>query len=42
MPVIKDGTFWGEVDIESNQPSAFGPDDVEFLEVVARLLSERL
>ena len=42
VPVIKDGTFWGEVDIESNQPSAFGPDDVELLEAVAGLLSERL
>ena len=42
VPVIKGGAFWGEVDIDSDRPDAFGPDDVEFLEAVARLLSERL
>ncbi len=42
VPVIKDGAFWGEIDIDSDQPDAFGPDDVEFLEAVARLLSELL
>ena len=42
VPVIKDGAFWGEIDIDSDQPDAFGPDDVEFLEAVARLLPERL
>jgi GAF domain-containing protein len=42
VPVIKDGAFWGEIDIDSDRPNAFGPDDVEFLEAVARLLSERL
>lgn len=42
VPVIKDGGFWGEIDIDSDRPDAFGPDDVEFLEAVARLLSERL
>ena len=42
VPVIKGGAFWGEVDIDSDRPDAFGPDDVEFLESVAHLLSERL
>jgi len=42
VPVIKGGTFWGEIDIDSDRPEAFGPDDIEFLEAVARLLSERL
>ena len=42
VPVVKGGTFWGEIDIDSDRPDAFGPDDVEFLEAVARLLSERL
>jgi GAF domain-containing protein len=42
VPVIKGGAFWGEIDIDSDRPDAFGPDDVEFLEAVARLLSERL
>lgn len=42
VPVIKNGAFWGEIDIDSDRPNAFGPDDVEFLEAVARLLPERL
>jgi GAF domain-containing protein len=42
VPVIKGGAFWGEIDVDSDRPHAFGPDDVEFLEAVARLLSERL
>jgi GAF domain-containing protein len=42
VPVIKGGAFWGEIDIDSDRPDAFGPDDVELLEAVARLLSERL
>jgi putative methionine-R-sulfoxide reductase with GAF domain len=42
VPVIKGGTFWGEIDIDSDRPDAFGPDDIEFLEAVARLMSERL
>jgi GAF domain-containing protein len=41
VPVIKGGAFWGEIDIDSNRPNAFGPDDVKFLEAVASLLSER-
>jgi GAF domain-containing protein len=42
VPVIKDGRFWGELDIDSDRPDAFSPDDVEFLEAVARFLAERL
>ena len=42
VPIIKNGAVWGEIDIDSDRPSAFGPDDVEFLEAVARLLPERL
>jgi len=42
VPVIKGGAVWGEIDIDSDRPDAFGSDDVEFLEAVARLLSERL
>jgi len=40
VPIIKDGAFWGEIDIDSDRPDAFGSDDVEFLEAVARLMSE--
>ena len=42
VPIIKNGAFWGEIDIDSDRPNAFGQDDVEFLEAVAGLLSERL
>lgn len=42
VPVIKVGAFWGEIDIDSDRLDAFGPDDQEMLEAVARLLSERL
>jgi GAF domain-containing protein len=42
VPIIKNGAFWGEIDVDSDQPDAFGRDDVEFLEAVARLLPERL
>jgi len=42
VPVIKGDAFWGEIGIDSDRPDAFGPDDVEFLKAVARLLSERL
>jgi GAF domain-containing protein len=42
VPVIKDGRFWGEIAIDSHRPNAFGPDDVEFLEALAKLLAERV
>ncbi len=42
VPIIKSGAFWGEIDIDSDRPNAFGPDDVELLEAVVRLMSERL
>ena len=42
VPILKRGAFWGEIDIDSDRPNAFGRDDVELLEAVARLLSERL
>ncbi len=42
VPIIKRGAFWGEIDIDSDKPDAFGPGDVEFLEAVARLAAERL
>lgn len=42
VPILKGGAFWGEIDIDSDRPNAFGPDDVEFLEAVARLMAGRL
>ena len=42
VPVIKSGRLWGEINVDSSKPDAFGPDDVEFLEATARLLAERV
>jgi GAF domain-containing protein len=42
VPIVKDGKFWGEIDIDSDRPNAFDKHDVEFLEAVAKLLPERL
>lgn len=42
VPIMKDGRFWGEIDVDSGTPDAFGPDDVEFLETVAELLAGRV
>ncbi|HTW92722.1 MAG TPA: GAF domain-containing protein [bacterium] len=42
VPILKGGAFWGEIDIDSDQPNAFGPDDQEMLEAVVSLMSERL
>ena len=40
VPIIKGGKFWGEIDVDSNQRHAFGPDDVALLEAIAKLLAE--
>ena len=42
VPIIKDGSVYGEIDIDSHEPDAFGPADREELEQVAALLAERL
>jgi len=42
VPVVKAGKLWGEINVDSSKPDAFGPDDVEFLEATARLLAERV
>ena len=42
VPIIRNGRFWAEIDIDSDRRDAFGPDDIEFLEAVARYLPERL
>lgn len=42
VPIIKNGRFWGEIDIDSSTLNAFGPDDVEFLEALAKLLAGRV
>jgi len=42
VPIVKKGRFWGEIDIDSSTLNAFGPDDVEFLEALAKLLAARV
>jgi L-methionine (R)-S-oxide reductase len=42
VPIIKDGSVYGEIDIDSHEPDAFGPADREELEQVAALLAEHL
>ncbi|MEO0080629.1 MAG: GAF domain-containing protein [candidate division WOR-3 bacterium] len=42
VPVIKGNRLWGLITVDSNQPNAFSPDDVAFLEAAARLLAERV
>jgi GAF domain-containing protein len=39
VPIAYEGKVVGEIDIDSDRPAAFGPDDREFLERVALLIS---
>ena len=41
-PIMLDGDVLGEIDIDSDQPAAFGADDRALLEQVAALLAPRL
>ena len=42
VPIMQDGTVFGEIDIDSDRPAAFGATDRALLEPVAALLAERL
>jgi L-methionine (R)-S-oxide reductase len=42
VPIMRGGTVLGEIDIDSDAPAAFGPEDRELLERVAALLAEKL
>ncbi len=39
VPIAYEGRVVGEIDIDSDQPAAFGPEDKAFLERVALLIS---
>jgi L-methionine (R)-S-oxide reductase len=39
VPIMSGERVLGEIDIDSDQPAAFGPDDKELLESVASLLA---
>src|SRR4029453_15175149 len=41
-PVMGGGGVLAEIDIDSDTPAAFGPDDRRLLETVASLLAEKL
>ena len=41
VPIVVDGDVVGEIDIDSDEPSAFDADDQAFLEQVARAISAR-
>ncbi len=41
VPIMRDGRVFGEIDIDSDRPTAFGASDRALLESVARGLAER-
>lgn len=42
VPIMLDGEVLGEIDIDSDRPAAFGPDDRALLEQVAARLAPKL
>jgi L-methionine (R)-S-oxide reductase len=42
VPIMRGCEVLGEIDIDSDRPAAFGPEDKRLLEVVAATLSEKL
>ncbi len=42
VPIMRNGDVLGEIDIDSDRPAAFGPDDQRLLEGVAALLAEKI
>jgi GAF domain-containing protein len=42
VPLLRGGAVLGEIDVDSDTPAAFGPDDRRLLEAVAALLAEKL
>jgi GAF domain-containing protein len=42
VPVMRGRDVLAEIDIDSDSPAAFGPDDQQLLEAVASLLAEKL
>jgi L-methionine (R)-S-oxide reductase len=41
VPIMRDGRVFGEIDIDSDRPAAFGADDRQLLEEIARALAGR-
>lgn len=40
LPIWREGRLWGELDVDSHEPAAFGDDDRRFLEGICALVSE--
>jgi GAF domain-containing protein len=41
VPILRGSEVLGEIDVDSDNPAAFGPDDKRLLEAVAATLSEK-
>ena len=42
VPIMRNGRVFGEIDIDSDQPAAFGESDRNLLEAVAEALAEKI
>jgi GAF domain-containing protein len=42
VPILRGGAVLGEIDVDSDQPAAFGPEDRRLLETIAEALADRL
>jgi GAF domain-containing protein len=42
VPILRGDAVIGEIDVDSDQPAAFGPEDRRLLEAIAQALAERL
>jgi GAF domain-containing protein len=42
VPIMAGGEVLGEIDVDSDRPAAFGPDDRELLEAAAAMLAPRI
>jgi GAF domain-containing protein len=42
VPIMRGSDVLGELDVDSDRPAAFGPEDQRLLEVVAAVLSEKI
>jgi L-methionine (R)-S-oxide reductase len=42
VPIMKNRRVFGEIDIDGDDPAAYGPQDQRFLEELARLIAARL
>lgn len=42
VPVLRGGRVVGELDVDSDRPAAFGPDDRRLLEQAAELIADRV